>query len=107
MTITEEIQHEVLDLPADLQVNVLDFIQHLKQERGMARAPDKLFPPTNLEDIVGCLRYHGPPKKVEETPSNRIGNGLDAFIGIWSEQEEQEFNAAVAAMEQIDEELWQ
>jgi hypothetical protein len=33
---------------------------------------------------------------------NCIGDRLDAFIGVWSEQEEQEFNATVAAVEQID-----
>jgi hypothetical protein len=29
------------------------------------------------------------------------------FMGVWSEPEEQEFNTAVAALEQIDEGLWQ
>ena len=37
----------------------------------------------------------------------RVGDRLDTFIGLWSEQEEQEFNAAVAVLEQIDEDFWQ
>ena len=37
---------------------------------------------------------------------NCIGDRLDAFIGVWSEQEEQEFNTSIAAFEQIDEDLW-
>ena len=37
---------------------------------------------------------------------NCIGDRLDAFIGVWSEQEEQEFNATIVAFEQIDEDLW-
>ena len=36
-----------------------------------------------------------------------VGDRLDTFIGVWSEQEEQEFNTAVAALAQIDEDLWQ
>jgi plasmid stability protein len=37
---------------------------------------------------------------------NCVGDRLDAFIGVWSEQEEQEFNTTVAAFEQLDEDLW-
>jgi hypothetical protein len=42
----------------------------------------------------------------QQSSPDRIGDRLDAFIGVWSEQEEQEFNAAVSAFEQIDEDLW-
>jgi hypothetical protein len=38
---------------------------------------------------------------------NRRSNGLAAqFAGTWSEEEFREFEAAVADLEQIDEELW-
>jgi len=45
--------------------------------------------------------------KQERGTAKRIGNSLDEFIGGWSEQEEQEFNATIAAMQEIDEKFWQ
>jgi hypothetical protein len=83
MNIAEEIHNEVINLPIDLQTEVLDFIQRLRQERVMAKSPDKLFPPTKLEDVIGCLRYPGPPKTVEE---------MDAGIAKLVRSEWQKFN---------------
>ena len=34
------------------------------------------------------------------------GNGLAHLAGTWTEEEHAEFEAAVAPMEQVDEELW-
>jgi plasmid stability protein len=36
----------------------------------------------------------------------RHSNGLARLAGSWSEEEHQEFETAVAAVDQIDEELW-
>lgn len=36
----------------------------------------------------------------------RVGNSLDSFAGVWTEEEEREFLASLAPLEQIDEELW-
>ena len=33
---------------------------------GIILKPRKLFPPTRLEDGIGCAGYEGPPKTVEE-----------------------------------------
>jgi hypothetical protein len=33
-------------------------------------------------------------------------NGLASLAGTWTEEEHEQFEAAVAVMEQIDEELW-
>ncbi len=38
--------------------------------------------------------------------SRRRSNGLAKLGGTWSEQDYQQFEAAVAAAERIDEELW-
>lgn len=35
-----------------------------------------------------------------------IGNALDAFIGVWTEEEAKEFEKAVAEERKIDPELW-
>ena len=35
-----------------------------------------------------------------------IGNALDEFIGIWSQDEERKFNDTIQAFEKIDESLW-
>lgn len=36
----------------------------------------------------------------------KIGDSLDSFAGVWTEEEEREFLDALAPLEQIDEELW-
>ena len=43
---------------------------------------------------------------VEEPQSNTIGDGLDAFIGSWSDAEEREVLDAIRVFEVVDEELW-
>ena len=35
-----------------------------------------------------------------------VGNALDHLAGSWSESDERELRAAVAAFEEVDEELW-
>lgn len=41
-----------------------------------------------------------------ESLAGRQSNGLARFAGTWSAEEFEEFQAAVAATEQVDEELW-
>lgn len=41
-----------------------------------------------------------------QSPSGRRSNGLAKLGGTWSEQDYEQFEAAVAATERIDEELW-
>lgn len=48
-----------------------------------------------LERLGGAPRASGQPF-----------SDLDALAGTWTEQEVQEFNQAIAAMEQVDPELW-
>lgn len=33
---------------------------------GLILRPAKLFPKTELDDVIGCLQWHGPPKTIEE-----------------------------------------
>ncbi len=40
-------------------------------------------------------------------PEGKRPNGLARLAGTWSEEEHERFEAAVAATDQIDEELWQ
>lgn len=35
-----------------------------------------------------------------------VGSALDAFMGVWSEDDEQEFNEAIQAFEKVDESFW-
>ena len=35
-------------------------------EDGLVLRPQRLFKPTTLEDVFGCLKHEGPPKTVEE-----------------------------------------
>lgn len=41
-----------------------------------------------------------------QSPSGRRSNGLAKLGGTWSEQDYEQFEAAVAATERVDEELW-
>lgn len=41
-----------------------------------------------------------------QAPMERRSNGLGRLAGTWSEEEFQQFQAAVADTERIDEELW-
>jgi hypothetical protein len=49
-----------------------------------------------------------PPKPaVSPTPKpGVIGNALDRYIGIWSEEEAAEFLKAIEVFEEIDESMW-
>ena len=42
----------------------------------------------------------------QEADMPEIGKGLDHLIGIWSQEDEDEFRAATRSLEEIDEELW-
>jgi hypothetical protein len=64
MNLTQEIQAQITGLPTDLQVEILDFIKFVKQQRRVKKAP--LFAPTRLEDVAGCMRYKGKAKTIEE-----------------------------------------
>ena len=37
---------------------------------------------------------------------DRVGAGLDTFIGVWSDEDEAELRRALQPFEQIDPELW-
>ena len=39
-------------------------------------------------------------------PADTVGTSLDAFIGIWSAEDEAELLRAIEPLEQIDPELW-
>lgn len=41
-----------------------------------------------------------------ETSRQTIGNSLDKYFGTWSQEEYEEFEAAVADFGLIDEEMW-
>jgi hypothetical protein len=44
---------------------------------------------------------------VSPTPKpGPIGNSLDRFMGIWSEEEAAEFLKAIEVFEEIDESMW-
>jgi hypothetical protein len=49
-----------------------------------------------------------PPKStISPTPTpGAIGNSLDRFMGIWSEEEAAEFLKAIEVFEEIDESMW-
>jgi hypothetical protein len=42
-----------------------------------------------------------------ENPDPPASNGLARLAGTWTAGEQEEFNAAIAMSQQIDEELWQ
>jgi len=44
--------------------------------------------------------------KVRGTSDRRKSNGLARLAGTWTEEEYEEFQAAIASTEQLDEELW-
>lgn len=70
-------------------------IEGLARERGISlnRAAVLLIRRgAGLED--SSAQFHG------------IGDGLDEFIGSWSQAEEAAFLASIEATEQVDDELW-
>lgn len=42
----------------------------------------------------------------EVDDSSTIGSALDGFIGVWSEEDEEEFLRAIEGLDRIDPELW-
>ena len=38
--------------------------------------------------------------------NGKVGNSLDEFIGTWTKEEAEEFDAAVAELRVIDESMW-
>jgi hypothetical protein len=42
----------------------------------------------------------------DTSPSRQSHADLDALAGTWSEQDEHDFNQAVAPLEQVDPDLW-
>lgn len=66
MNLAQEIQSQIIGLPAEAQMEVLDFIQFIKCRRVLAKPTEPLFRPSRLEDVAGCLRYKGAAKTVEE-----------------------------------------
>jgi antitoxin (DNA-binding transcriptional repressor) of toxin-antitoxin stability system len=49
-----------------------------------------------------------PPVEVDASESSRgvIGNALDHYMGLWSEEEATEFLKAIEVFEEVDESLW-
>ena len=43
---------------------------------GILLKPKKPFPETKLDDVVGCLKYYGKPKTIEDM-DNAIRQGLE------------------------------
>ncbi|MCF2151306.1 AbrB/MazE/SpoVT family DNA-binding domain-containing protein [Desmonostoc muscorum LEGE 12446] len=43
---------------------------------GILLKPKKLFPETTLNDVAGCLKYHGTPKTLEDM-ENAIRQGVE------------------------------
>jgi hypothetical protein len=48
MNLAQKIQSEISDIPAEVQAEVLDFIQFLKQRRQAAKAPAPVFSPGKM-----------------------------------------------------------
>ena len=45
-------------------------------------------------------------EELAEPNKEVIGNSLDAYIGVWSAEEEAEFLESIEVFEQIDESFW-
>jgi hypothetical protein len=65
--------------------------------------PEKELP--TAARVLEALRR---PHSTGDAPAvmDRHSNGLARFAGTWTAQDLEEFEAAIAPMEQIDEELW-
>jgi hypothetical protein len=81
MTQTEQIIQLYTRLPVAAQQEALDFVLFLMQRYGDAKKTSPLhaqtvikpFPPTRVEDGIGCVGYPGPRKSIEE-----MAQGIDA-----------------------------
>ncbi len=77
---TEQITEIYNHLPRTAQQEALDFMLFLRQRYGekqnssvMGEKNTKPFPPTRVEDGIGCVGYNGPRKSLEE-----MQQGIDA-----------------------------
>jgi hypothetical protein len=85
------------------QLTIRGFDEALEKQLRKVAAGENL----SLNKVVLKLLKEATGLAADQQSPNRVGDRLDAFMGVWSEQEEQEFNTAVAALEQIEEGLWQ
>lgn len=77
-------------------------IRNLPPEVGEALERKRVRSRTSLnQTVIDLLRDALGIRRQGET-----SNGLSRFAGTWTAAEHEQFEAAVAAMEQIDEELW-
>ena len=60
----------------------------------------------SVEQAALKLLRNGARLEVKPKPAGKIGNSLDEFIGTWTKEEAAEFDAAVAELRVIDEEMW-
>jgi len=48
-----------------------------------------------------------PPGGGTDAAAERIGDRLDPFVGVWSEEDEREFLDAIRSLERVDPGLWE
>ncbi len=77
--------------------DVAQEIEDLARRKGLSR---------NQAVLQLLRRGAGIEDEFQDHDVDVIGSSLDWFVGSWSEEEAREFDEAVAAFEEIDEELW-
>lgn len=77
--------------------SVTQEIEDLAQRKGLSR---------NQAVLHLLRRGAGIEEGFQDQDVDVIGSSLDWFVGSWSEEQAREFDEAVAAFEQIDEDLW-
>lgn len=60
-----------------------------------------------IEAVARRLLYRGLEIESQEANQNKRYHDLDALAGTWSAEEAEEFQQAIADLEQIDPSLWQ
>ena len=60
----------------------------------------------SLNQAAVRLLRRGAGLRSEATPADVVGDSLDRLAGTWSDEEKDEFLAAVEPCEMIDESLW-
>lgn len=60
----------------------------------------------SLNKAALLLMRRGAGLDAEGRQQNVVGDGLDAFIGSWTREDETRFLESVETLEQIDEQLW-
>jgi hypothetical protein len=82
--------------------------QPIRPGNGASHFPLVDFPRT--EEAVTVIKVNMTQEKEDSqdasTQPRVIGNSLDRFIGIWSEEEAEEFLKAIEVFGEIDESLW-